>query len=108
MQYTSYVFDTIGNRGILKLLSAQRVASFRSIVAYCEKGREVMMFEGTVHGKISKMQQGARWGYDPIFIPRGKTMAYAKLKDKNHVSHRYQALKKFASWYLRRQGSGGR
>ena len=30
--YSSYVFDTIGNRGILKLLSAQRGASFRSIV----------------------------------------------------------------------------
>ncbi|SRR5579885_204078 len=101
--YSSFVFDTIGNKGILKLLSKQRSAIFRSIIAYCEKKQDVMMFDGDVQGKISTKLQGKRWGFDPIFIPQGETLTYSQLKNKNLISHRYLALKKFANWYLHKQ-----
>lgn len=106
--YSSFAFDTIGNKGILNLLSKQRDASFRSIIAYCEKKEDVMLFDANVQGKISKKLQGKKWGYDPIFTPEGQTLTYSQLKNKNLVSHRYLALKKFANWYVRKQRSSGR
>ena len=103
--YSSFVFDTIGNKGILKLVSKDRAASFMSVIAYCEKEDDVMLFDASVPGKISKRTHGIKWGYDPIFIPEGQTKTYSQLEKKNIVSHRYLALKKFANWYLHKQRS---
>lgn len=106
--YSSFAFDTIGNKGILKLLSKQRSATFRSIIAYCEKKENVVLFGADVQGKISKKIQGSKWGFDPIFVPKGQTLAYSQLKNKNIISHRYLALKKFTNWYLHKKKSSGR
>jgi len=106
--YSSFVFNTIGNKGILKLVSKPRDASFRSIIAYCEKKGDVHLFSANVEGTISKKEHGLRWGFDPIFIPRGKNHTYSQLVDKNQISHRYLALKKFANWYLNKTKSYGR
>jgi XTP/dITP diphosphohydrolase len=105
--YSSFVFDTIGNKGILKLVSDDRRAVFRSIIAYCEKKDDVMLFEANVSGKISGKIHGTKWGYDPIFIPDGKAKAYSQLRDKNMISHRYLSLKKFANWHLHMRQSSG-
>jgi XTP/dITP diphosphohydrolase len=106
--YSSFVFDTIGNKGILQLLKTNRKAKFQSIIAYCEKNNDVMLFKGIVDGKISKKPMGTKWGYDPIFIPDGQKTTYAQLRDKNSISHRYIALRKFAMWHLHKQESGDR
>ena len=103
--YSSFVLETIGNGGILKLLSRRREASFRSVIAYCEKSHAVTVFGSSVRGRIAERPRGRRWGFDPIFIPEGRNLAYSQLRDKNSVSHRYLALKKFARWYLNRRGS---
>jgi XTP/dITP diphosphohydrolase len=100
-QYSSFVYKTIGNEGILKLLagSAGRSASFRSLIAFYD-GRSLSISEGRVDGSISdKMTEGG-WGYDPIFIPGGTGLTFAQFKDKkNEYSHRRKALEKFALWY---------
>ena len=103
--YSSFVFNTIGNKGILRLVSKPRDALFRSIIAYCEKSGDVHLFGADVKGMISKKEYGARWGFDPIFIPDGKNHTYSQLMEKNEISHRYMALKKFASWYLHKRKS---
>ena len=105
--YSSYVFDTIGNKGILRLVNMQRDAVFRSTVAYCERSDDVHLFGANVDGMISKKEQGKRWGFDPIFIPSGKNNSYSQLAEKNQISHRYFALKKFANWYLNKRKSSG-
>ncbi len=105
--YSSFVFDTIGNKGILRLLSKQRSATFRSIIAYCEKEGDVVLFGANVCGKISEKIQGSKWGFDPIFVPEGQTLTYSQLRNKNIISHRYLALKKFANWYLNKKKSSG-
>ncbi|MFZ0843986.1 MAG: RdgB/HAM1 family non-canonical purine NTP pyrophosphatase [Nitrosotalea sp.] len=106
--YSSFVSNTIGNKGILRLVSKPRDASFRSIIAYCERDAIVHLFSADVKGTISQKEQGLKWGFDPIFIPQGRNQSYSQLVDKNQISHRYLALKKFANWYLNKRKSRGR
>ena len=106
--YSSFVFDTIGNKGILQLVSRPRDALFRSIIAYCERDDCVHLFSADVKGTISKKEQGVKWGFDPIFIPSGENKSYSELAEKNQISHRYMALKKFTNWYLHKRKSHGR
>lgn len=105
--YSSFVFDTLGNKGILRLVSVKRDAVFRSIIAYCERDGDVRLFSAGVRGSISKKEHGKRWGFDPIFIPSGKNKTYSQLKEKNQISHRYMALKNFSNWYLNKKKSSG-
>ena len=97
--YSSYVHNTIGNLGILNLLKKNRNAKFISTITYCDK-KNLKSFEGKLDGCISKSEKGTGWGYDPIFIPKNTKKTFAELINKNNLSHRYKALKKFSSWYL--------
>ena len=102
-QYSSFVFITLGNDGILKLLagSADRSAYFRSLVAFYN-GITLSISEGRVDGRISDRITEGGWGYDPIFVPHGTDLTFAELKkSKNEYSHRKRALEKFAQWYLK-------
>ena len=102
-QYSSFVFRTIGNDGILKLLagSANRSAYFRSLIAFYN-GKTLSISEGRVDGRISDRITEGGWGYDPIFMPAGTYLTFAQLKkSKNQYSHRKRALEKFAQWYLK-------
>ncbi|MFY9798772.1 MAG: non-canonical purine NTP pyrophosphatase [Candidatus Nitrosopolaris sp.] len=100
---SSFVFKTIGNVGILKLLShlRDRSASFVSVFVYND-GNTVRTFVGKTDGKISLRIAGPGWGYDPIFIPSGFELTFGQLKDKKiRISHRGKAIAAFARWYGR-------
>ena len=97
--YSSYVHKTIGNKGILNLLKKNRSAKFISTITYCDKN-SFESFEGKLAGTISKSEKGKGWGFDPIFVPRNTKKTFSQLTDKNNLSHRYKALKKFSNWYL--------
>jgi XTP/dITP diphosphohydrolase len=97
--YSSYIFKTIGNKGILNLLKQNRKAKFVSIITYCNKNI-LESFDAKIDGSISKSITGKGWGYDPIFIPNNSQKTFAELNNKNELSHRYKALKKFSKWYL--------
>ena len=99
--YSSYVFKAIGNKGILKLLKKNRKAKFISIISFYDK-KNYESFESKVSGVISQKIIGLGWGYDPIFIPSKSKKTFAQLKNKNEISHRFRALKKFSSWYFDR------
>lgn len=103
-QYSSFVFKTIGNEGILKLLaeSTNRTASFRSLIAFYD-GNRLSISEGRIDGRISEKITEGGWGYDPIFIPAGTDLTFAQLKEnKNKYSHRKKALDNFARWYFKK------
>ncbi len=100
--FSSYVFKTIGNSGILRLVKTNRKAKFQSVVAYCDNKYGIVLFDAKVEGKISKNSKGKGWGYDPIFTPNGQNKTYAMLSNKNEISHRYKALKKFSNWFVRK------
>ena len=107
--YSSYVYDTIGNKGIMDLLENSKVrdAKFVSIIAYCDSDCDVKLFESSIPGKISSMIEKGGWGYDPIFIPDGESKTYANVSDKDKFSHRSAALTKFSNWFLDRQKDNG-
>ncbi len=97
--YSSYVFKTIGNEGIIKLMDGveDRRAYFMAVIAYWD-GKEVKTFTGRVDGKISEEIRGEHgFGYDPIFEFEGKTFAEMG-EEKNEYSHRRRALEKFFEW----------
>ena len=97
--YSSYVFETIGNNGILKLLDKKRKGKFVSVISFCDK-KTNKSFESKVDGIISKKIMGTGWGYDPIFAPLKSKKTFAQINNKNELSHRFKSLKKFSSWYL--------
>ena len=107
--YSSYVYDTIGNNGIMNLLENSQVrdAKFVSIIAYCSDVNDVKLFESSIPGKISSAIEKGGWGYDPIFIPNGESKTYANVSDKDKFSHRAAALKKFSNWFLDKQKDNG-
>ncbi len=100
--YSSYAYDTIGNKGIIQLLenTELRDAKFVAIIAYCNGIDEVKLFESSIPGKISKEIEKGGWGYDPIFIPDGESKTYANVSDKDKFSHRSASLKKFSDWFM--------
>jgi len=103
--FSSYVFKTIGIAGLLRLLEREvsRKASFKSAVAFCTPSGEPVVFEGIVTGRILRAPAGGGgFGFDPVFVPDGrkKSMAQMTLAEKCQVSHRGEAMRKFASWFI--------
>jgi XTP/dITP diphosphohydrolase len=99
--YSAYVFDTIGNMRILRLMEDEtnRSATFKCVIGYCRPGGKAMVFSGEVAGKIAKDKRGDEdFGYDPIFEVNATTFGEMRAKEKNRLSHRYRALIKFARW----------
>ncbi|MFH1821427.1 MAG: XTP/dITP diphosphatase [Methanobacteriota archaeon] len=108
--YSKYVFHTIGNRGLLKLMNGEenRGAEFRSAVGYCEPGKEPKIFIGKVVGNLAEATRGkAGFGFDPIFVPHegdGRTFAEMATAEKNHFSHRARAVDSFLNWFKEVKG----
>lgn len=99
--YSSYVMKTIGNEGILRLISDYKAskAHFTAVIAlYFKPHNQIYSFEGSVYGKISNEIRGNQgFGFDPIFIPddlENKTFAELTPTEKNELSHRGKALQK--------------
>jgi XTP/dITP diphosphohydrolase len=106
--YSAYVYKTIQNRGILKLMEAiqNRKATFCSAIVYCSQETGPLLFEGKTEGEITFAERigngNSGFGFDPIFQPARseKTFAEMFLEEKNTVSHRAKAVSKFAKWHL--------
>ena len=104
--YPAFVLETIGRRGILRLMEGveDRRARFVTAVAYCD-GLQVKSFVGTMEGRIARDERGTGgFGYDPIFIPEGHDSTYAELslEEKVSISHRTRAFTAFLEWYSSR------
>jgi len=102
--YSSYVFRTIGCKGILKLLENidKRKAVFRSVIAYKEPKKDPMFFVGECRGRIFTKELGKHgFGFDPIFIPDGETKTFAQMevREKNRLSHRARSLEKLMDFF---------
>jgi len=76
-----------------------RNARFRTVIAWIDANNNSHLFEGVVQGRIIEKATGNEgFGYDPIFIPDGYNITFAQmpLSEKNQISHRAIAFRKFA------------
>ena len=100
--YSSFVFKTIGNKGILDLLrdNKNRRASFLSIFSFFD-GKTIETFSGKTAGYITTKVSPLGWGFDPIFQPINENQTYGQIDmiKKNEISHRSKAFRKFLEWY---------
>lgn len=74
-----------------------RNARFRTVLALILDEKEYL-FEGIIQGSISKSRSGLNgFGYDPVFVPDGSVETFAQLnpEQKNEISHRGIAVRKF-------------
>jgi XTP/dITP diphosphohydrolase len=86
---------------LLKFIQLQtsgddRSANFRCVMNLVGPGDEDKIFEGILHGTISREMRGkGGFGYDPVFVPTGeaKTLSELGMAVKNKLSHRAQALR---------------
>jgi XTP/dITP diphosphohydrolase len=107
--YSNFVFRTLGNEGLLRLLEGEndRRAEFRSAVGYCEPGEKPEVFTGKVEGTIALEAKGTHgFGFDPVFLPNegdGRTFAEMSTEEKNRLSHRARAIEGFFKWHKQRE-----
>ena len=84
---------------ILKKLEKKKdkSATFVCNLSYISTNGKIVSVEGKIYGKISNKILGKKgFGYDPIFIPKNKTITFGqmtKLK-KIKMDHRFIAFKK--------------
>jgi len=106
--YSSYVYRTIGNDGMLRLMNSvrNRNAHFQAAVAFCRPGARPVCFSGIVKGVVGREPRGGRgFGFDPIFVPAeggGRTFAQMSTNEKNMLSHRGRAFLEFFNWFTTR------
>ncbi len=95
------------NRLLLKNMEHEknRKARFRTVIALILEGEEYL-FEGIVEGEIAYEEQGVEgFGYDPLFLPEGSLRSFALMspEEKNAISHRGRAVRKFAEFLCNRK-----
>ena len=64
--------------------------------------KKIIKSIGKVEGHISTSLKGKNgFGYDPIFIPRGKKITFAEMKplQKYKIDHRFKAFKKIKKFF---------
>ncbi|HZC18688.1 MAG TPA: non-canonical purine NTP pyrophosphatase [Rubrobacteraceae bacterium] len=94
---TKWFLHSVGNEGLLKMLSAYGDRSARAVcaVAVAAADGSVRVFAGEVGGSVVYRARGSGgFGWDPIFVPEGQTKTYAELGARKHEdSHRARAFR---------------
>jgi non-canonical purine NTP pyrophosphatase (RdgB/HAM1 family) len=94
---TKWFLASVGNEGILKMLSGEENRSARAVcaVAIAFADGATRVFLGEVGGSIASEPRGSGgFGWDPIFVPKGYSQTYAELGSRKHEdSHRARALR---------------
>jgi XTP/dITP diphosphohydrolase len=76
---------------------SDRSARFRTAVALVAPTGDELVVEGVLEGSIGTERRGeGGFGYDPIFVVDGRTLAEIPPEEKNAISHRAQALRALA------------
>ena len=77
-------------------------AYFICVLALAWPDGHLETFEGRINGQIVEPARGLNgFGYDPIFIPRGKKITFGEMKasQKYKIDHRFKAFKKIKKFF---------
>ncbi len=81
-----------------------RSAYFQCVIVYMDKNA-CIVFSGKCEGSIGFEQKGENgFGYDPVFMYEGRTLAEMSEDEKNSISHRGAALRDLYE-YLKERNS---
>lgn len=110
--YSKYFDKQIGIEKFLKILENEenRGARIEHCWAYCEPGKDPMVFAGGSHGTIAKSPAGksSRW-VDKFFIPDDETRTISEIRDENYEeSNKYwgDAKEQLAEYLLKEKNNG--
>jgi len=102
-----FVFNTLGYKGIFKLLAGvDRAAYFQTVLAYCGPNGKPITFSDTMEGEITEQvfnEDKDAMPYDRIFIPDGerKTISDMTIAKKNSFSQRGKAFCQLGEYLTR-------
>lgn len=88
---------TIGNKGLCGMLGRGARKAYSETAVCLYDGKRAELFVGRTEGSISTSPKGkSSFGWDPIFIPEGRSQTYAEMgiAEKNRISSRAKAFKK--------------
>ncbi|MBI4453015.1 non-canonical purine NTP pyrophosphatase [Candidatus Woesearchaeota archaeon] len=113
-------FETLGYEGLLGKFKVgtpeeitNRKAHFKTIIGYCEPGKDPILFTGELHGKIAKEAKGTDANvmpYERIFVCERKnsdgkneikTLYEYSREEKGKFSHRGKAFKKLREFLMK-------
>lgn len=123
--YIKWFHDKLQNHGLYQLLKpfSDKTATAICTVAFCAAPHaDPVLFTGKVHGTIQDpnpksnldhssninhdddTMSDAGFGWDKIFVPNGETKPFSRLSttQKNALSHRGNAIRQFADWWIKR------
>lgn len=88
--------------GLLQAMGADtpRDAWFSCVLALAWPDGEYLVYEGRVDGNLTWPPRGELgFGYDPLFIPEGRTQTFAEIdpSEKHAISHRADAFAKLVA-----------
>ena len=94
-----YFLKNIGLSGMVRALEEfnNNSASAVCCMGFTKDGKNTHLFEGKVKGNIVEPRGSQHFGWDAIFLPEGhqQTFGQMSLKEKNQISPRGVAAKKF-------------
>ena len=104
--YNAYFDKQIGVEKFLDLIKDEpnRNAKLEHCFAFCEPGKEPVVFSGGSTGTISKEPRGndGRW-HDFFYVPAGDTRTLAEIGDEDQAekASKYgNAIDQFAQWFI--------
>ncbi len=104
--FTKYIYQAIGFEGLFKLLDGKdRKAVFVTIAAFAQPGKEPVLFEGKLEGRIADSFTQARDKHLPfsqVFIPEGFDKTYWEIPShqKTSPTHRAKAFLALSDYLL--------
>lgn len=109
--YIKWFQDRLKSTGLYNILAAydNKNATAVCTLAFCPSPHaDPILFTGECHGKIIAPVPGRGFGWDGIFVPEelvGDDRPFSQLtvEEKNELSHRGRAVRKWAKWIGRNQ-----
>ena len=77
-------------------------ARFVCALTIFSSNKKLISSIGKIEGSISSVMKGKNgFGYDPIFIPKGKKLTFGEMKasEKYKIDHRFKAFKKIKKFF---------
>ena len=77
-------------------------ARFVCALTVFSSNKKLINSVGKIEGFISPVMKGKNgFGYDPIFIPKGKKITFGEMKasEKYKIDHRFKAFKKIKKFF---------